>query len=52
MSHAYFYTGEREQGIERALSHIEKELGLSTTGNPDVVVMRYGLLSVDEAREV
>ncbi len=52
MSHAYFYTGEREQGIERALSHIEEELGLSTTGNPDVVVMRYGLLSVDEAREV
>jgi len=52
MSHAYFYAGEREQGIERALAHIEKELGLTTTGNPDVIVMRFGLLSVDEAREV
>lgn len=52
MSHAYFYAGEREEGIASALSHIEKELGLETTGNPDVVVMRYGLLSVDEAREV
>ena len=52
MSHAYFYAGEREQGIECAFLHIEKELGLTTTGNPDVVVMRFGLLSVDEAREV
>jgi hypothetical protein len=50
MSHAYYYAGDTEEGIERSLAFIEKELGLPKVGNPDVVVMRYGLLSVDDAR--
>ncbi len=50
MSHAYFFGGQTEEGIERSLAYIEKELKLPTTGNPDVMVARYGLLSVDDAR--
>lgn len=50
MSHAYFFGGQAEEGIERSLAFIEKELKLPTTGNPDVMVARYGLLSVDDAR--
>lgn len=50
MSHAYYYAGDTEEGIERSLAFAEKEYGLSATGNPDLAVLRYGLLSVDDAR--
>lgn len=52
MSHAYFFGGLAEEGIERSLAFVEKELSLPISGNPDVAVMRYGLLSVDDAREI
>lgn len=50
MSHAYYVTGEQEAAVEEALRFIEKEHGLPTAGNPDVSVMRYGMLSVEDAR--
>jgi hypothetical protein len=50
--HAYFYAGEREAGIASALSYAKEELGLAGENNPDIVVFRYGLFSVDEARRV
>jgi hypothetical protein len=50
--HAYFYAGEREAGIASALSYAREELGLTGESNPDVVVFRYGLFSVDDARRV
>lgn len=50
--HAYFVVGDAEEGIERSLAFIETELGLSAPGNPDVVVFRYDLFSVDDARAV
>ncbi|MDB5195346.1 MAG: polymerase subunit delta, polymerase subunit delta protein [Parcubacteria group bacterium] len=50
--HAYFYAGEREAGITAALGHAKETLGLSLENNPDVVVFRYGLFSVDDARRV
>ena len=52
MAHAYFIIGETEEGIARALSHIEKEYALEVVGNPDVMVLRHGLLSVDDARRL
>jgi len=52
MAHAYVYEGEKEQGIEAALAYGEAVLGLAPKGNPDVIVFRYGLLSVDDARRV
>ncbi|MDB5237274.1 MAG: polymerase subunit delta, polymerase subunit delta protein [Parcubacteria group bacterium] len=50
--HAYFVTDESEQGIERALAHAETELGLTRENNPDLIVLRHGLFSVDDARKI
>lgn len=50
--HAYFIPGESEQGIERALTHAETELGLVRDNNPDLIVLRHGLFSVDDARKL
>ncbi|MDD3531171.1 MAG: hypothetical protein PHV99_01070 [Candidatus Pacebacteria bacterium] len=50
--HAFIIEAEIEEGIEVAQAWTEKELGMEIAGNPDVVVMRYGLLSVDDARRV
>jgi DNA polymerase III delta prime subunit len=50
--HAYFIAGESEQGIEVALSHAEAELGLTRHNNPDLIVLRHGLFSVDDARRL
>lgn len=50
--HAYFITGESEQGIEQALLHAEQELGLVRENNPDLIVMRHGLFSVEDARKL
>lgn len=50
--HAYFLAGDAEEGIERSLAWIEKELGLGASGNPDVIVFRYDLFSVEDARAV
>lgn len=50
--HAYFVTGESEQGIEAALAYAEAELGLARHNNPDLIVLRHGLFSVDDARKI
>lgn len=50
--HAFVIEAEAEEGIAVAQAWAEKELGMKVKGNPDIVVMRYGLLSVEEARQV
>lgn len=50
--HAFVIEAEAEEGIVIAQGWVEKELGMKVQGNPDVVVMKYGLLSVDDARRV
>jgi DNA polymerase III gamma/tau subunit len=50
--HAYFIVGETEEGIQRAHEFIQAELAMSTEANPDVMTLRYGLLSVDDARRL
>lgn len=50
--HAFMIEADPELGIGRAYTIIEKELGLKTQGNPDVIVLSSGLLSVEEARRV
>lgn len=52
MHHAYVIEADSEEGIERALGWAEAELGLRPHGNPDVLVLRHGLFSVDDARRV
>lgn len=50
--HAFVIEAEAEEGIEVAQEWAERELGMKIQNNPDVVVLRYGLLSVEEARQV
>ncbi len=49
---AFVIEAEAEQGIEIAQSWVERELKMKIKGNPDVVVLRHGLLSVEDARGV
>ncbi len=49
--HAFFSVGDRETGIAAALS-LGESLGIVGEHNPDRVVFRYGLFSVDDARRV
>jgi hypothetical protein len=48
--HAFVIEAELEKGIATASEWVEKELNMATAGNPDVVVVRFGLLSVADAR--
>ncbi len=50
--HAFVIEARAEEGIEVAQAWAEKELKMEVKNNPDVVVLRYGLLSVEDARGV
>jgi DNA polymerase III delta prime subunit len=50
--HAFVIEAEAEDGIWAARAWAEGELGMKGESNPDIVVLRYGLLSVDDARRV
>lgn len=50
--HAFFWAGETEQGVEAALRFAERDMKLSLTGNPDIIIERYGLLRVEDARRI
>ncbi|MDO8407867.1 MAG: hypothetical protein Q7S95_01370 [bacterium] len=50
--HAFAIEAEGEQGIEVALGWVARELGMSAKGNPDIVILKYGLFSVEDARRV
>ncbi len=49
---AFVIEADEEKGIEVAQSWVEHTLKMSRKGNPDIVVMRYGLFSVEDARRV
>lgn len=50
--HAFVIEGEKEAGIERAQTWVTNELGPDVAGNPDVITLSYGLLSVEDARRI
>lgn len=50
--HAYVIEAGVEEGVDRALEWVKDELGLEAKANPDVIVLRYGLFSVADARRV
>ncbi|HUY05428.1 MAG TPA: hypothetical protein VMV62_01785 [Candidatus Paceibacterota bacterium] len=50
--HAFGIEAEAEEGIGIAQAWAERELGMTMHGNPDVVILRYGLFSVADARRV
>lgn len=50
--HAFVIEAETEEGIDIAQAWAEKELGMKIGSNPDIVVLRYSLLTVEDARRV
>ncbi len=52
MAQSYFIAGDHEQGIEDAHIFIQKSFGMQAHANPDVMLLRHGLLSVDDARKI
>jgi len=50
--HAFFWAGEQEAGVAAALRFAERGMNMSLTGNPDIVIERYGLLRVEDARRI
>ena len=49
---SFVIEAEAEVGITVAQEWAEKELGMNAKGNPDFVVLHYGLFSVEDARHV
>ncbi len=50
--HAFVIEAEAEEGIETARAWAARELGMHVKGNPDIVILRHGLFSVEDARRV
>jgi DNA polymerase III delta prime subunit len=50
--HAFVIEAGAEEGIGTAKAWAKRELAMEIQGNPDVVVLQYGLLSVEDARAV
>lgn len=50
--HAFAIEAEAEEGIGVAEAWVERELGMRVKNNPDVATLRYGLLSVEDARRI
>jgi len=49
---SFVIEAEAEEGIRTVEAWAEEELGMKAKGNPDVVVLRYGLFSVEDARRI
>lgn len=50
--HAWVIEASEEEGLQRASTWVETELDMHVLNNPDVVIQRYGLLTVADARTV
>jgi len=50
--HAFVIEAEAEEGVVIAGKWLLSELKMESKGNSDVVVLRHGLLSVDDARRI
>lgn len=50
--HAFAIEAEGDVGVEAALAWVEEELKMSGRDNPDIVILKYGLFSVEDARRV
>lgn len=50
--HAFVVEAPEEEGIEAALAWAARELLMPSKHNPDIIVLRYGLFSVVDARRV
>lgn len=50
--HAFVIEAGGERGVQAARAWVKEELGMELRNNPDIVVLRYGLFSVEDARSV
>ncbi len=50
--HAYYVTGDVEEGVEHARVYGARVLMLTGNNNPDIITLRHDLFSVEEARSV
>lgn len=50
--HAFVIEAEAEKGIEIARVWVKRELGMEVVGNPDCIILRYGLFTVADARKI
>ena len=50
--HAFVVEAEAEEGIKVVQEWAARELGMQTRGNPDIIALRHGLFSVEDARRV
>lgn len=48
--HAYVHAGTAEEGVQRAQQYGEQVLGLTGPSHPDLLILRYSLFSVEDAR--
>ena len=51
-SNSFIIEAEAEDGIKMAQKWAEKELEMKVQNNPDAIILRHGLFSVDDARRV
>jgi len=50
--HAYLLEGEKEYVFQELLDFLNKELGFSTTANPDFWLRDFDSLGIDDSREI
>ncbi len=48
--HAIVYDGDREAALARARAYVADELGLPLAQNPDVALLRYERMGIDDTR--
>ena len=52
MAQTYVVEGGQEEGIQNVLGFAEHVLHMSPKGNPDLIILRYGVCTVDNAKKV
>lgn len=52
MHHAYIIEGQKEKIVPILLSAFEQHLGISVQGNPDLAILEYQSLGIDESRDL
>lgn len=52
MAQTFVVEATQEEGIEMVLTYAEHTLGMVRKGNPDILVLRYSVCSVEQARKL
>lgn len=52
MAQSFYFAGNIDAGVQSAERYLRERVGADAVGTPDLLVLRYGLFSVDDARKV